>query len=151
MQPRVSSQPDFIIKYVVTNTEHYNTLNKHKLSVSITSTKNRGTYKWCKTQCALAKTMGSDILVTDLPNIVWNNQNSSNSMFSLQLHFRLFVPFLHLSVCQNELKCTDGCKLRCTDLVSNSLKHNLHFKWLGSSFSLQFHRCSKLIGVKETV
>ena len=93
--------------------------------------------------CAHSQLMGLYILVTDPTN----NGNSSNPMFSLQLHFGLFVPSLHLSVCQNELKCTDGCKLRCTDLVSNSLKHNLHFKWFGSSFSLQFHRCSKLIGV----
>ena len=97
--------------------------------------------------CAHSQLMGLYILVTDLTN----NGNSSNPMFSLQLHFGLFVPSLHLSECQNELKCTDGCKLRCTDLVSNSLKHNLHFKWFGSSFSLQFHRCSKLIGARATV
>lgn len=98
-------------------------------------------------QCARSELIGLYILVTDLTN----NGNSSNPMFSLQLHFGLFVPSLHLSVCQNELKCTDGCKLRCTDLVSNSLKHNLHFKWFGSSFSLQFHRCSNLIGARATV
>ena len=73
------------------------------------------------------------------------------NVFFAALHFGLFAPSLHLSMCQNELKCTDGCKLRCTDLVSSSLKHNLHFKWFGSSFSLQFHRCSNLIGARATV
>ena len=48
------------------------------------------------------------------------------------LHTRistLFVAIRHLSEARPRLKCTDGTKLRCTDLVPTSSRHHLHFKW----------------------